>query len=596
MIKITQIKIECGRGQGALEHKIRSLLRLQPKEKFGCQILKHSVDARKKPLLFDIYTVAVSLPAQREKQILSSCRKQNITAWESKPYRFPEGGESTMEQRPVVIGAGPAGLFCAYFLAEAGYCPVLLERGEAMEQRTKDVESFFAGAPLQTVSNVQFGEGGAGTFSDGKLNTLVGDKAGRGSAVLQLFVECGAPEEILYEGKPHIGTDRLRQVIVNLRHKIEEAGGEIRFRSQCMGLLQEGGLVRGVQVRERAGAGEQAEYRDYELPAQAVVLAPGHSARDTFEELYREKIPMTQKDFAIGFRVSHPQKLINESQYGTGEETVLERMGLPAASYKLTARADSGRGVYSFCMCPGGYVVNASSEKGMLAVNGMSNYDRGSTRANSAIVMTVSAADFGPYLEAYLQKDDSNRSCTAEDSCVKDSPHAADRNGGAESICAPDHPLAGMIFQRLLEKRAFELAQGKVPVESYRDFAAGECSGEKSPGQSAFEKDPCIRGAWTYAPLHTLLPGQLTQDFTEGMEHFERQIHGFAGEDAYVIGLESRTSSPVRITRGEDCQSLLQGLYPCGEGAGYAGGIMSAAMDGIKVAEAIHQAYGSLRP
>ncbi len=578
MIKITQIKIECGRGPGALEHKIRSLLRLQPKEKFGCQIVKHSVDARKKPLLFDIYTVAVSLPAQREKQILATNKKQNITYWESKPYVFAPGGEGVLHQRPVVVGAGPAGLFCAYFLAEAGYRPILLERGEAMEQRTKDVERFFAGQPLQTCSNVQFGEGGAGTFSDGKLNTLVGDKAGRGSAVLHLFTQCGAPEEILYEGKPHIGTDKLRQVIVNLRHRIEEAGGEIRFRSQCMELVQEKGRVQGVVVRERTGAGDEAEHRTYTLPAQVVVLAPGHSARDTFEELYREKVPMTQKDFAIGFRVSHPQRLINESQYGIGEETVLARMGLPAASYKLTARADSGRGVYSFCMCPGGYVVNASSEEGMLAVNGMSNYDRGSSRANSAIVMTVSAADYG-------------------------SDEA-------------DHPLAGMVFQRMLEKRAFALAQGKVPVESYRDFAAGDSdgtensgcddaqikadpqagddSGRQDAGRTAFEKDPCIGGQWAYAPLHTLLPEHLTRDFKEGMEHFDRQIRGFAGEDAYVIGLESRTSSPVRITRDENCQSLLQGLYPCGEGAGYAGGIMSAAMDGIKVAEAIHQAYGRL--
>lgn len=574
MIKITQIKIECGRGEGALEHKIRSLLRLQPKEKFSSRILKHSVDARKKPLLFDIYTVAVGLPAQREKQILSANKKQNISAWESKPYVFAQGGENRMQVRPVVIGAGPAGLFCAYFLAEAGYSPILLERGEAMEQRTKDVESFFAGSPLQTSSNVQFGEGGAGTFSDGKLNTLVGDKAGRGSAVLQLFTQCGAPEEILYEGKPHIGTDNLRQVIVNLRHKIQEAGGEIRFRSQCMELLQDDGHIQGVVVRERAEAGDGAKSRTYTLPAQVVVLAPGHSARDTFEELYREKIPMTQKDFAIGFRVSHPQQLINESQYGIGEEKVLERMGLPAASYKLTARANSGRGVYSFCMCPGGYVVNASSEVGRLAVNGMSNYDRGSSRANSAIVMTVSAEDYSSYLQQPLL-------------------HNADQ----------DYPLAGMVFQRELEQRAFDLAQGKVPVESYRDFAvrgldtkAGDNACKVDGGRNTFEQDPCIRGSWTYAPLHTLLPAQLTRDFVEGMEHFDRQIKGFAGESAYVIGLESRTSSPVRITRGEDCQSLVQGLYPCGEGAGYAGGIMSAAMDGIKVAEAIHQAYGRLQP
>ena len=635
MLKLTQLKIECGRGQAALDHKIRRLLRLGAGDRLRMEILRHSVDARKKPLLYDIYTVAVTLPRETERRILAK-KTANVAAYERTVYRFPyalSDQKSASADRPVVIGAGPAGLFCAYFLAEAGLRPVLLERGAPIEKRTRDVEAFWDGGPLDLVSNVQFGEGGAGAFSDGKLNTLVGDKAGRAEAALRLFVACGAPEDILYENKPHIGTDVLRRVIVRLREEICAGGGEIRFYTQCTGLQIENGRVTGVHWRrtgtneavsrneagkkadgiagqnkaenrengagDREAAGEASAAQGV-LPASAVVLAPGHSARDTFEELLREGVPMTQKDFAVGFRVSHPQALINESQYGIDDPQTLRHLGLAAAPYKLTARSASGRGVYSFCMCPGGYVVNASSEQGRLAVNGMSYHGRDSARANSAIVMTVSAADFVAGDEAFPQETaqaGGGKVCGASarsmaESAAKEPPASLPAN----------HPLKGMEFQRRLEERAFALAGGKVPIESFSAFAAAlekengaedgiSCAGEApAPDDDAvrrFLHAPCIKGPWAFAPLHGLLPRPLAQDFVDGMRRFDGQIHGFAGPEAYVIGLESRTSSPVRIVRGEDFQSAVGGLYPCGEGAGYAGGIMSAAMDGIKVAEAV---------
>lgn len=558
MIRISQIKLPCGHTKNDLDQKIRKILRGRD-FRMPYSITRHSVDARKKPALFDIYTVDVDTgktPAEEQK-LVRRLRNHNVTAVEPVRYHFPKAapGARRLCERPVIIGAGPAGLFCALLLSGHGYRPVIFERGKKMEERRRDVEQFWTSGKLDLSSNVQFGEGGAGTFSDGKLNTLVRDKNGRQTFVLRTFADCGAPENILYESHPHIGTDRLRTVIPCLRRQIEQAGGEFRFETAVTGLDIQDGRVRGVFFEtDDPGRGKVTGH----LAADCVVLAPGHSARDTISELFRQQVPMEQKNFAIGLRVSHPQALINRSQYGTDDPGEMERLGLEPANYKLTSRASSGRGVYSFCMCPGGYIVNASSEEGMTAVNGMSDMARDSGRANSAIVVTVGSHEFGS-----------------------------------------GHPLAGMAFQRALEKKCWELGHGAVPYEWFCDFESG-FAGEESPGRERrgqkfpehkfSSEELCIRGQAVQAPLHNLLPKDLTSDFIEGMRHFDHVIPGFAGDKAFVAGIESRTSSPVRIVRDSaTLQSPVQGLFPCGEGAGYAGGIMSAAMDGMKVAEAVAQ-------
>ncbi len=553
MIRISQLKLPCGHSRGDLEGRVRKILRLGGGEPLRIEIRKHSIDARKKPQLFDIYTVDADLGIglSAEKKRIAKLRSKDISVVQPSEYSFPEAGCEKMEKRPVVIGAGPAGLFCALMLAEYGYRPILLERGRSIEHRSSDIEKYWETGVLDPSSNIQFGEGGAGTFSDGKLNTQINDKTGRSAEVLRIFVSAGAPEDILYEGKPHIGTDKLRTVIPAIRERIIAAGGEVRFEAQVTDLKIREGAVRAVILQD-GGL----------LETDTVVLAPGHSARDTIRALYERGIPMQQKDFAVGLRVSHPQRLIDRSQYGVCEKEEMERLGLSAASYKLTARASSGRGVYSFCMCPGGYIVDASSEAGRIAVNGMSEHARNSGRANSAIVCTVGAEEFGG-----------------------------------------SHPLQGMLFQQKLEEKAFRLGKGSVPVQRYqalRDrFLQTEKSGEgtdRAPSDGAADEylktqDLCIRGRWREADLSDLLPRDLTRDFIEGMEYFDRKIEGFAGPEAFCAGLETRTSSPVRIPRGEDLQAEIRGLYPCGEGAGYAGGIMSAAMDGIRVAEAIRKRF-----
>ena len=553
MIRISQLKLPCGHSRGDLEGRVRKILRLGGGEPLRIEIRKHSIDARKKPQLFDIYTVDADLGIglSAEKKRIAKLRSKDISVVQPSEYSFPEAGCEKMEKRPVVIGAGPAGLFCALMLAEHGYRPIILERGRSIEHRSSDIEKYWETGVLDPSSNIQFGEGGAGTFSDGKLNTQINDKTGRSAEVLRIFVSAGAPEDILYEGKPHIGTDKLRTVIPAIRERIIAAGGEVRFEAQVTDLKIREGAVRAVILQD-GGL----------LETDTVVLAPGHSARDTIRALYERGIPMQQKDFAVGLRVSHPQRLIDRSQYGVCEKEEMERLGLSAASYKLTARASSGRGVYSFCMCPGGYIVDASSEAGRIAVNGMSEHARNSGRANSAIVCTVGAEEFGG-----------------------------------------SHPLQGMMFQQKLEEKAFRLGKGSVPVQRYqalRDrFLQTEKSGEgtdRAPSDGAADEylktqDLCIRGRWREADLSDLLPRDLTRDFIEGMEYFDRKIEGFAGPEAFCAGLETRTSSPVRIPRGEDLQAEIRGLYPCGEGAGYAGGIMSAAMDGIRVAEAIRKRF-----
>lgn len=532
MIRINQLKLPAEHKPEEVMTKAAKMLRLPPEAIRQIHIRKQSLDARKKPELYYSYIVDIELAAGNETKTVHKLKHPGIILTRESTYVFP-APESPgycrhpLSARPVIIGTGPAGLFCGLMLARHGFCPVLLERGADVDVRKREVERFWLEGSLNLHSNVQFGEGGAGTFSDGKLNTLVKDPAGRNRLVLETFVEFGADPAILYQQKPHIGTDILSGIVKNIRREILRLGGEVRFGCQVTDLLIEGEKVAGVVT----AAGEQ-------ILTDTVVLAIGHSARDTFEMLYRRKVPMEQKAFAVGLRIQHPQSMINFSQYGR------RSAGKPgAASYKLTWQAKGsggGRGVYSFCMCPGGYVVNASSEPGRLAVNGMSYHSRDGQNANSALIVTVTPEDF------------------------------------------PDTtPLGGVAYQRELERLAFAVDDGRIPLQLYHDFEANRVS------TAIGDVIPRMKGEWSFANLRQILPEPLNQTFMEAMKSFGAVIRGFDRPDAILAGVESRTSSPLRIWRGNMLESQLKGLYPCGEGAGYAGGITSAAMDGIKVAEAV---------
>lgn len=549
MIRINQIKLKLGqefqeREGKLLENKIKRLLKLKDKEDFTYEIVKRSLDARKKPEIFYFYTVDVKV--LNENEVMNRAKGNQISVAASVRYRFPSPGGEKMVHRPVIIGTGPAGLFCGYMLALHGYAPILLERGMDVENRCEKVEEFWKTGRLDTECNIQFGEGGAGTFSDGKLNTLVKDKDGRSREVLSVFVSSGAPKDILYDGKPHIGTEVLTDVVKNMRETIIAHGGEVHFNTKVTDLCIENGRIKAliVEKREKEGKGEE---RKAKIETDVAVLAIGHSARDTFEMLYQRKVSMEAKSFAVGLRAEHPQKLIDLVQYG------MERPEyLPPAAYKVTAQAKDGRGVYSFCMCPGGYVVNASSEEGYLAVNGMSYSRRDGQNANSAIIVSVTPEDYGS-----------------------------------------SHPLGGIEFQRRLEEQAYKIGNGKVPVEYYGNFKRavwGEKE-DKSHDDTYGQYVPQIKGKWQFGEVHKIMPDVLNRAFVEGMEAFNRKIPGFAADGVILSGIESRTSSPVRIHRKENGQSEIGGLFPCGEGAGYAGGIMSAAMDGIRTAEQIARKY-----
>lgn len=505
---------------GALKAQAAKRLGIHADQIVKLTILKRSIDARKKPQVFVLYQVAVSLRTD-EQRILKNRRIKNISAYADKPYQVMHV-DKPVGTRPVIVGLGPAGLFAGLILARAGMMPLVIERGKPAGERKADVEEFFRTGVLDPDSNVQFGEGGAGTFSDGKLNTGVHDKYGRNRFVLETFVKYGAPGEILYDAKPHIGTDRLIDVVTNIRRAITEKGGEVRFETKMTSLQIENGSVSGIMT----DAGP--------VSTDTVILAIGHSARDTFRSLYQEKVPMQSKQFAMGFRVEHPQSFINESQYGK-EAALL----LPAAPYRL-AWSKGKRGVYSFCMCPGGYVVNASSEPGHLAVNGMSNYERDSANANSAIVVAVGAQEYDL-----------------------------------------DDPMAAIEYQRSIEKKAFDLCGGRIPQQLYGDFVEDRIS------SSYGSFDSLTKGGCGFANLRGIYSPDIESAFMNAMDEFDQRIKGFARYDAILSGVESRTSSPVRIMRDETFQSRVHGLYPCGEGAGYAGGITSAAIDGIRVAEAV---------
>ena len=554
MIRINQIKVlhdinaEISHDELSriLKKKAAKLLRVSENEIKDFEIIRHSIDARKKPEIYDIFMVDLKLKGGNEEQIVKKCRDKNTSVITEKKYdfwklAFDGNADAALREkasgsgkRIVVIGAGPAGLFCAYELAKNGFKPLLLERGAQVEKRMELVNKFWETGVLDTGTNVQFGEGGAGTFSDGKLNTMVKDKDGRGRYALSVFTDNGANKNIMYEAKPHIGTDILCDVVKNMRNRIIELGGEVRFETLVTDIVFEQGKVTAVKTGDEL------------IPADAAVLAIGHSARDTFYMLRDKAVDMQPKPFAVGYRVEHRQKLINLSQYG------VETPGsLGAAPYKLVANASDGRGVYSFCMCPGGYVVNASSEEGRLAINGMSYNKRDGANANSAIIITVDPKDFGS-----------------------------------------DDVLSGVEFQRRLEEKAYELGKGKIPVEYFVDFkeeVLGENSSDayKNADRSTFNL-PQMRGDYVFAKVHEILPEELNRAFIEGMAKFGHTIRGYDDDDALISGVESRTSSPVRINRDENGESLnVKGLYPCGEGAGYAGGIMSAAMDGLRTAELI---------
>lgn len=526
MLRIRQIKIEVlSYTEGKLRSSVAKKLRVAEDDIISVSIFKRSIDARNKNEIFYVFEVDASV--KDEAKILSRVKNSDVFASPDTAYKFVKNGTEILDNPPVIVGSGPAGIFAAYILAENGYNPIVIERGEDMDSRKKTVDEFWITGKFNKNSNVQFGEGGAGTFSDGKLNTLVKDKDNRCRKVLETFVKFGAPASILYDNKPHIGTDVLSDVIKNMREHIISLGGKFRYNTCLTDIGYTDGRLTSIIVNG-----------DEVIPCDVLILAVGHSARDTFEMLYNNGISMNAKSFAVGLRVQHNQDMINFSQYGDKYKDVL-----PPASYKLTYQASNGRGVYSFCMCPGGYVVNASGEEGMLAVNGMSYNDRGGENANSAIIVTVTPEDFG------------------------------------------DGPLDGVEFQRKLERKAFAFCGGKIPTQCLDDFNNGKIS------DSFGSVNPCFKGEYDFADINEILPKSVCDSVKEAIPDFGRKIKGFDNGDTILAAVESRTSSPLRIHRDENGESSLKGLYPCGEGAGYAGGITSAAMDGIRVAEYIGKRY-----
>ena len=538
MIRINQIKTNIHDKEDVLNDKIFKLIRTKS---FKLErIVKKSIDSRDKNNIKIIYSVDIS--SEKEKEILrNNINNKNIMLTSCKKYSFPFHNYSNKNSSPLIVGAGPAGYFCALYLARAGYNPVLIEQGKPVEERTLDVEEFWKGGQLSRYSNVSFGEGGAGTFSDGKLNTGIKDPMGRIDAVINDFIRYGAPEDIGYLAKPHIGTDELKTVLVNMRNEIQNLGGTVLFGHKLADIkIQNDNIIACV---DKLNLNESIEFK-----TDALILAIGHSSRDTFHMLYERKLDMEAKAFAIGVRVEHPRTLIDAGQYGDSDEAKC----LPAASYKMTFRSSMGRSVYSFCMCPGGFVVNASTDANQCVVNGMSNHARDEINSNSAIVVNVTPEDF--IAEGF----------------------------GDYGV------LAGVEFQKKYEALAYKEGRGSIPVQLFKDFKAGKAS-------STFGTiRPNIKGSYTFGDLNNCLPAYVINGIIEGIEAYDKKLHGFADPDTILSGIETRTSSPVRIIRNEDFMSGIKGIFPCGEGAGYAGGITSAAVDGIKVAEAVAAYYEKL--
>ncbi|OHE62397.1 MAG: hypothetical protein A2X71_10190 [Thiobacillus sp. GWE1_62_9] len=526
MLRLTELKLPLDHSADALRAAILKRLELADDDLISFSIFKRSYDARKKHALLLVY--AVDIEVKNEAALLKTFRNdRHLAPTPDMAYQFVGHAPEDLRERPLVVGFGPCGIFAALVLAQMGFRPIVLERGRAVRERTQDTWGLWRKHVLNPESNVQFGEGGAGTFSDGKLYSQIKDPRYLGRKVLTEFVKAGAPDEILYVSKPHIGTFRLVGMVETMRHEIEALGGEVRFQQRVTDVLIEDGRTHGVTL----ASGET-------LRSEHVVLALGHSARDTFEMLHARGVTMEAKPFSIGFRIEHPQSLIDKARLGPNAGNPL----IGAADYKLVHHAKNGRAVYSFCMCPGGTVVAATSEAGRVVTNGMSQYSRNERNANAGIVVGITPADF------------------------------------------PGGPLAGIELQRKLEARAFELGGGNydAPAQLVGDFIDGK------PSRQLGSVEPSYKPGVHLTDLASALPDYAIAAIREALPAFDQQIKGFAMKDAVLTGVETRTSSPLRITRGDDFQSLnVKGLYPAGEGAGYAGGILSAGVDGIRVAEAV---------
>ena len=530
MIRLTELRLPLEHTPEQLTTAVLQRLGLVPADLLALCIHKRSPDARKRNALQFVYSLDLALAD--EAAVLDRCKNDtHVRPTPDMDYRIVTPAPADLALRPVIVGFGPAGIFAALILAQMGFKPLVLERGKAVRERTQDTWDLWRKHTLHAESNVQFGEGGAGTFSDGKLYSQIKDPRHLARKVLTEFIKVGAPPEILYVSKPHIGTFRLVSMVEKMRAEIETLGGEIRFQARVTDLQIDAGHVHGVVL----ASGE-------EIRADQVILALGHSARDTFQMLHTRGVFMEAKPFSVGFRIEHPQTLIDRARYGQSAGHPL----LGAADYKLVHHAQNGRSVYSFCMCPGGQVVAATSEPGCVVTNGMSQYSRAERNANAGIVVGITPADFGA-----------------------------------------SGPLAGVAFQRRLEQQAFALGGGNydAPGQRVGDFLAGR------PSETFGEVLPSYQPGVKPTDLSAALPDYAIAALREALPAFDRQMRGFAMADALLTGVETRTSSPLRITRGADCQSLnIKGLYPAGEGAGYAGGILSAGVDGIEVAEAVAHA------
>lgn len=529
MIRVQDIKLSLEEDQAQLPIKVAKKLKIKPSDVIKYTIFKEAIDARKKDEIKLVYTVDV----ETTKDEVLLMKYPNLKRPDP-AYVCPEHGEEWMVHRPVVVGSGPCGLFAALILAQQGFQPIVMERGKCVEERVKDIEAFWKTGHFDPKSNVQFGEGGAGTFSDGKLTTQIKNK--RCHKVLEEMVLAGAPEEVLYKNKPHVGTDILRDVVKNIRQQIIALGGSFRFETQVTDLEIEEGQIKAVILNGKE-----------RLETNHCILAIGHSARDTFEMLLKRKVHMEQKPFSMGMRVEHLQEWINEAQFG---EKFAHHPKLGAAEYKLVHHCENGRTVYSFCMCPGGYVIASASEEGRLVTNGMSEHKRDARNANSAILVNVGPEDFGS-----------------------------------------DDPLAGMYLQRTFEELAFEIGgkNYKAPVQRLGDFFMNQDS-------TGFGKvKPSYEPGVTLSNMRAALPEFMGTAIEEAMRAFGKKIKHFDDEDALFTGFETRSSSPVRLPRDEAYESNIKGLYPAGEGAGYAGGISSAAVDGIQIAETIVKKYRGIK-